>query len=142
MRLAIDDFGAGYSSLGYLRRLAVDTLKIDRSFVEGMGHHGTDGAIVEAITSLAHTIGMDVTAEGMETSEQLSRVLAAGCDQAQGYYFAEPLPLEKLDHLLSSRIPYALISDALQGPAPELVRAPASRGRPGGRQTEPSRPLP
>ncbi len=127
VQLAIDDFGAGYSSLGYLRRLAVDTLKIDRSFVEDMGQSETDGAIVEAITSLAHAIGMNVTAEGIETSEQLSRVLAAGCDHAQGYYFAEPLPLDKLDHLLTSRFPYALIQDALMGSATEPAVPPGAR---------------
>ena len=127
VRLAIDDFGAGYSSLAYLRRLAVDNLKIDRSFVEDMGHNRTDGAIVEAITSLAHAIGMNVTAEGIETSEQLSRVLAAGCDQAQGYYFAEPLPLDKLHRLLSSRIPNELIQDAMLGVLAEPVVTPVSR---------------
>ncbi len=124
VRLAIDDFGAGYSSLGYLRRLAVDSLKIDRSFIEDMGHSKADGAIVEAISSLAHAIGMNVTAEGIETSEQLSRVLTAGCDQAQGYYFAEPLPLDKLDHLLTSRIPYDLIQNAMLGTSAELEVTP------------------
>jgi EAL domain-containing protein (putative c-di-GMP-specific phosphodiesterase class I) len=72
LRVALDDFGTGYSSLGYLRRFAVDTLKVDRSFLEGLDQDGTSSAIVEAITRLAHALGMDVTVEGVESAEQLA----------------------------------------------------------------------
>jgi diguanylate cyclase (GGDEF)-like protein len=101
VRVAVDDFGAGYSSLGYLRRLPVDTLKIDRSFVSGLGSSQEDCAIVQAITSLAHTLGMDVTAEGVETAEQLATVCAVGCDRAQGFLFAPPLDHAAIDDFLA-----------------------------------------
>lgn len=101
VRLAIDDFGTGYSSLGSLRRLPVDTLKINRSFVNGLGDEVADRAIVEAITSLAHALGMEVAAEGIETPEQLAHARAAGCDRGQGYYFAEPRPSEAVSTFLS-----------------------------------------
>ncbi len=100
VRLAIDDFGTGYSSLSSLRRLPVDTLKINRSFVAGLGDEAADRAIVEAITSLAHALGMDVAAEGIETPEQVAHARAAGCDCGQGYYFAEPRPPEAVDTFL------------------------------------------
>ncbi|CAA9568747.1 MAG: diguanylate cyclase/phosphodiesterase (GGDEF & EAL domains) with PAS/PAC sensor(s) [uncultured Thermomicrobiales bacterium] len=101
VRVVVDDFGAGYSSLGYLRRLPVDTLKIDRSFVSGLDSGHVDRAIVQAITSLAHTLGMDVTAEGIETAEQLATVRAVGCDRGQGVLFAPPLDPAALDEFLA-----------------------------------------
>ena len=87
-RVAIDDFGTGYSSLAYLSRLPVDRLKIDRSFVHGMGtdHHST--TIVNAVISLGHSLGMDVLAEGVETEPELTALEAMGCDQAQGFIFS------------------------------------------------------
>lgn len=87
-RVAIDDFGTGYSSLAYLSRLPVDRLKIDRSFVHGMGtdHHST--TIVNAVISLGHSLGMDVLAEGVETAPELTALEAMGCDQAQGFIFS------------------------------------------------------
>jgi EAL domain-containing protein (putative c-di-GMP-specific phosphodiesterase class I) len=99
--VAIDDFGTGYSSLGYLRRLPVDALKIDRSFVAGLGEEAPDRAVVEAVTALAHALGKSVTAEGVETPVQLEHVRAAGCDRAQGYFIAEPLPPEAIASLLA-----------------------------------------
>ena len=84
---SLDDFGTGYSSLSYLHRLQADTVKIDRSFVSRMG--GEDGSeMVRAIVALAHNLGMDVVAEGVETSGQLSQLLALGCEYAQGFYFS------------------------------------------------------
>src|ERR1043165_214035 len=80
VRLAIDDFGTGYSSLSYLHRFPVDVLKIDRSFVGQLGRARHDGAIVEAIVALAHGLDMAVTAEGIETGEQLARLTALGCE--------------------------------------------------------------
>ena len=102
VKLAVDDFGTGYSSLSYLTRLPVDYLKIDRSFIAGLGAedessagHGTGNAtIVSAVIGLARAMGMKVVAEGVETEEQLSRLKEMGCDLAQGYHFARPLPVE------------------------------------------------
>jgi EAL domain-containing protein (putative c-di-GMP-specific phosphodiesterase class I) len=101
--LAIDDFGTGYSSLAYLRRLPVDALKIDRSFVAGLGDEAADRAVVEAVAALGHALGMSVTAEGVETPAQLAQARAAGCDRAQGFHIAEPLPPEAIAAALSSR---------------------------------------
>ncbi len=90
-RVAIDDFGTGYSSLAYLSRLPVDRLKIDRSFVHGMGVDRQSSTIVSAVISLGHSLGMDVLAEGVETEPELTALAAMGCDQAQGYIFSRAL---------------------------------------------------
>ena len=89
-RLSIDDFGTGYSSLGYLKRFPVDSVKVDRSFVDGLGTDDEDSAIVAAVVSLGHALGLSVVAEGVETSGQLHELLALGCDRAQGYWFSGP----------------------------------------------------
>jgi EAL domain-containing protein (putative c-di-GMP-specific phosphodiesterase class I) len=91
MRLSIDDFGTGYSSLTRLHRFPVTTLKIDRSFVAGMGGNGENMEIVKAIVALAHNLGLDVIAEGIETGSQLAQLRRLGCEYGQGYYFAKPL---------------------------------------------------
>jgi len=102
VRLAIDDFGTGYSSLDYLRRFPVDTLKVDRTFVQELDHSRRTVAIVEAVTRLAHAVGMEVVAEGVETSSQLLHASAVHCDRGQGYYFARPLPPAELEAFLRS----------------------------------------
>jgi diguanylate cyclase (GGDEF)-like protein len=97
LRIAIDDFGTGYSSLSYLRNLPVDILKIDRSFVAGLDHDLGSQAIIRAITTLAHELGLIVTAEGIETTEQLALIHGLGIDIAQGFFFTRPVPPEQLD---------------------------------------------
>jgi EAL domain-containing protein (putative c-di-GMP-specific phosphodiesterase class I) len=92
VQLAIDDFGTGYSSLSYLKRFPVDLLKIDRSFVARLGENNEDTAIVQAVVSLAHTLDLQVIAEGIETSDQMDQLRALGCDFGQGYSIARPAP--------------------------------------------------
>jgi EAL domain-containing protein (putative c-di-GMP-specific phosphodiesterase class I) len=92
VRMSIDDFGTGYSSLSYLRRLPVSEVKIDRSFVAGMHGSGDDAAIVQAIVELGHTLELDVVAEGVEDERTWAALQAAGCDLAQGYLLARPMP--------------------------------------------------
>jgi diguanylate cyclase (GGDEF)-like protein len=94
IRFAIDDFGTGYSSLTYLRRFPFDQLKIDRSFVAGLGTSTMDDAIVAATIDMGHALGMVVAAEGVETATQLERLVELGCDLAQGYHLAIPRPME------------------------------------------------
>ena len=92
VRLAVDDFGTGYSSLNYLRRLPVDVLKIDRSFLEDLSADPQADAVVRAIVELSHTMGLTVVAEGVETAEQLTALAVIGCDASQGFLIARPMP--------------------------------------------------
>ena len=94
VRVAIDDFGTGYSSLAYLKRFPLDVLKIDRSFVEHIGHRKDDREIVTAIIQMGHTLGFRVVAEGVETDEQLAYLKEKGCDVYQGYLKSRPLPAD------------------------------------------------
>ncbi|MGK2956831.1 MAG: sensor domain-containing protein [Acidimicrobiales bacterium] len=96
VRLAIDDFGSGYSSLAYLKHMPVDTIKIDRSLIAGLGSDPADAAIVGAVITMAETLGIDVVVEGVETPEQVTELIALSCPLAQGFYFGVPTPSETL----------------------------------------------
>jgi EAL domain-containing protein (putative c-di-GMP-specific phosphodiesterase class I) len=102
IRISLDDFGSGYSSLSYLKRLPADILKIDKSFTRGLGVEVEDTAIVQTIVDLAHIMGMEVVAEGVEIEEQETLLREMGCDFAQGYHFSRPLSPEAASKLLSS----------------------------------------
>jgi predicted signal transduction protein with EAL and GGDEF domain len=100
VHISIDGFGTGYSSLSYLKRLPADTLKIDKSFVKGMGDDAKDRAIVQMVIDLVHTLDMEVVAEGVESEEQAKQLKAMGCDLGQGFHFAKPLSTEALSEFL------------------------------------------
>ncbi len=99
IHLSIDDFGTGYSSLSYLHRFPVNTLKIDRSFVDRIGKDGENLEIIRAIVTLAKQLDMTVIAEGIETSQQKDYLKALGCDEGQGYFFAKPLPTQEVESI-------------------------------------------
>jgi EAL domain-containing protein (putative c-di-GMP-specific phosphodiesterase class I) len=101
VRISIDDFGTGYSSLSYLKRLPADAIKIDKSFVKGLGEDVEDTAIVRMVIELAHTLGVEVVAEGVESRAQAALLAEMGCDMAQGYLFARPLSPEAAAEFLS-----------------------------------------
>ena len=101
MRIALDDFGTGYSSLTYLQRFPVDELKIDISFVSGLGKDPEDDVIVAAIVAMAQKLGLDTVAEGVETIEQMDTLRTLGCTIAQGYLVARPTPADALEAVCS-----------------------------------------
>ena len=97
LRFSVDDFGTGYFSLAYLKRLPIDEIKIDRSFVSAMGTHEEDEVIVRSTIDLGHNLGLSVVAEGVETRSVMERLAPFGCDVAQGYYLGRPMPAEELE---------------------------------------------
>jgi EAL domain-containing protein (putative c-di-GMP-specific phosphodiesterase class I) len=119
IKLAIDDFGTGFSALSYLKRFPVDGLKIHRSFIEGLNYDDGDMAIVKAVIAFARTLHLKVTAEGVETPDQLRHLRQLGCDLGQGYYFATPLP--GMEMVLDTRYGTGTLS---------LVETDDSDGRP------------
>jgi EAL domain-containing protein (putative c-di-GMP-specific phosphodiesterase class I) len=100
LHLSIDDFGTGYSSLSRLPRFPIDALKIDRSFISGMGRSGENREIVRLIIMLAHSIGLKVVAEGTENEEQIDELKRLGCEMAQGYFYSPPLSAQSASELL------------------------------------------
>jgi predicted signal transduction protein with EAL and GGDEF domain len=116
VRIHVDDFGTGYSSMTYVQRFPVDGLKVDRSFVAGLGTSAGDAAIVASTLGLARATNLTVTAEGVESQEQADLLIAAGCHLAQGYLWSRPLPQDR----------WLAVQDAASGEHPT-----PSRGRPG-----------
>jgi len=102
IRIAIDDFGTGYSSLAYLRRLPVDILKIDRSFVSNITSDSGDASLAAAIVSMGRALGLKLVAEGVETAAQQDLLAGWGCDDFQGFVYSPALPPEELAALLAS----------------------------------------
>jgi diguanylate cyclase (GGDEF)-like protein len=103
LRLALDDFGTGYSSLNYLRQYPIDVVKIDRSFLEDVPVNASSATLAATIITMAHALGKEVVAEGVENVEQLDFLRERGCDLAQGFYLARPLPVAQINDLLQSR---------------------------------------
>jgi EAL domain-containing protein (putative c-di-GMP-specific phosphodiesterase class I) len=117
VHIAIDDFGTGFSSLGQLRHFPIDMIKVDRSFVQGVEHDAKDAAIAANLVSLAHALGLVAIAEGIESSGQLASLRDLGCDLAQGYLFARPVPPEEIGDLLVPR------AEAISTPGPDAAAA-------------------
>jgi len=107
--ISIDDFGTGYSSLMYLKTFPIDTIKIDKSFVNDVTTDPDDQAITQAIISMAHSLKLDVVAEGVETKEQLEILRSQSCDIIQGYLFSKPIPTENIAPFLLSDIPKKIL---------------------------------
>jgi EAL domain-containing protein (putative c-di-GMP-specific phosphodiesterase class I) len=105
VKLCLDDFGTGYSSLSYLHQFPIDVLKVDRSFVAGMLDGAGKGRIVETIVRLARQLGLGVVAEGVESAAQRDRLRAMGCELAQGYLFARPMPWDEARALIAPQAP-------------------------------------
>jgi len=107
VKISIDDFGTGYSSLAYLSRLPVDKLKIDIALVREITTNEDDAVIARAIIQMAHSLKLEVIAEGVETTDQLTYLRGNGCDQIQGYYFSPPLPVKELEALVQANREHA-----------------------------------
>jgi EAL domain-containing protein (putative c-di-GMP-specific phosphodiesterase class I) len=104
VKISLDDFGSGYSSLNYLKRFAIDVLKIDRSFVMDIGNNTDSEVIVQAVIGLARNLNLEVTAEGIETGSQLQFLKDNGCHEGQGFYFSRPIASNQLEKMLLAQI--------------------------------------
>jgi EAL domain-containing protein (putative c-di-GMP-specific phosphodiesterase class I)/GGDEF domain-containing protein len=117
IRISIDDYGSGMSSLTYLRQIPADELKIDKSFVMQLAEGGRDALLVKSTVDLAHSLGLKLVAEGVETAETLAVLTAMGCDMAQGYHVARPMPLRALDAFMTAEEPKTAAAPAPRRPA-------------------------
>jgi CheY-like chemotaxis protein len=122
VRIAVDDFGTGFSSLTYLKRFPVDILKIDRSFVDGLGSEGPDRAIVASVVDLAHGFGLTTIAEGVETNTQLAELRARGCEIGQGYLWSRPISGDAFEAWMNARGTDSLLRHPAQHDAGERRR--------------------
>ncbi len=120
IQLSIDDFGTGYSSLSYLHRFPIDTLKIDRSFVNSMTEGSENGEFVQTIIMLAHTLGLGVIAEGIETINQLHQLRILDCEYGQGYLFSRPVPSDEIDKLLADQSAWKSFAQTPIEPVPQV----------------------
>ena len=102
VQLVLDDFGTGYSSLSYLTRLPIDVLKVDRSFIDGLGTEPRDTAITEAIVAMSHALSLRVVGEGAETGLQVAELNRLGCDYVQGYHFSRPVSAPEITAMLTA----------------------------------------
>ena len=123
VRLAVDDFGTGFSALEYFKRFAIESLKIDRSFIAGLGASRTDTAIVTATLAFASALDLSVTAEGVETEIQLERLRALGCQRGQGYHFARPMPADEATAFLLRSEAAAISPEVPTTPGPPAIQA-------------------
>ena len=124
VKVAIDDFGTGHASLTYLAKFPVDIVKVDKSFVRGLGNDPASGVIVRSVAAMAHALGMTVIAEGVESLNQLEIVLEAGCDAAQGYLFSRPLPRQSCVEALANAVPWPVGFSGQRASAPVRQSAP------------------
>lgn len=113
VRIALDDFGSGYSNLTYLQRFPLDKLKIDKSFVSALGTSSNGGVIIQAIVALGRALGLSVLVEGVETEQQRVLLRLAGCDEMQGFLFARPAPAKAIDRLLAQAKPGRVVPEPL-----------------------------
>ncbi len=102
--IAVDDFGTGYSTLNYLQKLPVDIIKVDQQFIRDIPHSTEDMTLVKAVIAMAHSMGLDVVAEGVETEEQASFLRKHSCEELQGYLFSRPLPADEFEVMLRGMI--------------------------------------
>jgi EAL domain-containing protein (putative c-di-GMP-specific phosphodiesterase class I) len=101
VKISIDDFGTGYSSLSYLKHLPIDSIKIDKSFIDDIINHSNQGEMVKTIINMGHNLTFNVIAEGIETQKQVIFLKQHECKNAQGYFYSKPLPAEQMEELLS-----------------------------------------